>query len=170
MAVFFNTDSNLLLFVLYLNEVNMHYMNKEEIIDRTIDEAKLPQCVFLLPPQLAYDRSLELWDTIVSASPKPKAIILETFGSGSLASEFIPKIKEAVGNGIAVFLLSPMHRGHGIEKVTYDIQEDALKAGAVEFVAKPQSMQKHVIKTFAQESFWSALLTKKPASMLITRP
>lgn len=84
--------------------------------------------VVLIPPLLTTDFNVVAWDRYLA--DKPKAVIFETFGSGSVGSAFVPKIRETVRMGIPVFLLSSMERGT-IRSVVYDQQEQALQAGAV---------------------------------------
>src|SRR3989344_748648 len=71
-----------------------------------------------------------LWDALMAN--KPRAIVVESFGSGSIPGILIDKVQTATRNGTAVFLLNGASKqNYGIIKLTYDTNTRLLEAGAV---------------------------------------
>jgi len=90
-----------------------------------------------LDTNLSSEAALKRWDLIPEDT---KAVIAETFGSGSMPTEFIPKIRDTVRKGIPVFLLNGVENpvdetkgeiSSGITSIRYDLQQKALESGAV---------------------------------------
>ncbi|MEK7601470.1 MAG: hypothetical protein AAB480_02980 [Patescibacteria group bacterium] len=64
----------------------------------------------------------------------PKALLLIAYASGGTPESLNPFIQEYTDRGIPVFLLSNNPADdHGIREITYGVQADAAKAGAVSF-------------------------------------
>ncbi|MFA6099047.1 MAG: hypothetical protein WCV50_05955 [Patescibacteria group bacterium] len=87
------------------------------------------------------EAALRYWDSIPEDT---KAVIVETFGSGSIPSEFAAKIHATVLRGIPVFLLNGVENpvdevngeiSMGITDIKYGVQQKALEAGAVHIEA-----------------------------------
>jgi len=83
------------------------------------------------------EASVHRWDLI---SPETKAVLVETYGSGSVPGEFVPKIHDLVRKGVPVFLLNGVEntaneasgeKSIGIPEINYEVQQNALDAGAV---------------------------------------
>lgn len=61
----------------------------------------------------------------------PKAIVLLAYATGGTPGTLNPHIRECVGKGIPVFLLSKNYaRDTGIQGTTYGVQTEAIQAGA----------------------------------------
>ena len=92
----------------------------------------------------------KLWDAMMA--DHPKAVVLKTFGSGSVGKILIPKIRETVRAGIPVFLLSSMEgQEFGILKQVYQTNSELLDAGAVALesvnITNLQRANQHIIDT-----------------------
>lgn len=66
------------------------------------------------------------------AGDKAKALVLAGFATGTTPNVLNPHIKALTEKGIPVFILSknPANE-HGIRKIKYQVQQDAVEAGAI---------------------------------------
>lgn len=78
-----------------------------------------------------------LWDVVIKT--RPKAVVMETFGSGSVPNAFLGKVRATTHEGIPVFIVNglegtlglPPEQSFGIVHITYDTNRQLLDAGAI---------------------------------------
>ncbi len=85
-------------------------------------------------PMIAKQPYSEGYGSVLDAIPKDaRAVILEAFATGTVPSPVVPRIREFVHRGTAVFLIGGASKTDepGIMKVGYGAHEVAMLAGAV---------------------------------------